>query len=417
MSGKDMKNIYMYMMSLVLAFSAFTGCTSKEEPFFTATEDDYPRILNTDIPEWKDGVPQTLLTIYRDANFEFDVVVTPADYTTVEWFLDDVKIAEGKSINQPVHAGTWTVKILATTTKGLQTSRTAMLVVHPCEGDPVPADDVLERLVAPGFAASLRGENMDKVAKVVIGGVEVDAAYSGGAVTYTVPAGVADGRYLLTVKDASGYEYGAGYITVSSLPTVSAAAFTGKSGAFVTISGKNLDKIASVAIGGKAAEVSAKDATSLTFTVPELEAGIHEMSAKSDDGSAVKFINGSELSETAAFTVAAETVLWEGRHYVSWSLADGDPNKTFSALAADSKGWKAGEILKVYLEVKADDEYHQVQFNSMWWTQLPGTAKADFATDTVFEISLTQEQIDLINAQDGFIICGHGFYVTKVTIE
>ena len=412
-----MKKIYVKMMSLVVAFAALTGCASKEAPFFTATEDDLPRILNTDIPEWINGAPATLMTIMRDANFTFDVVVTPADFTSVTWFLDDVKIHEGKTIDQNILAGDYTLRIVATTTKGHETSRTTRLIVQPLDGDPVPGNDVLERLAAPGFAAVLHGQNMDKVAKVVIGGTDVDAVYADGAVSYTVPAGQPDGRYPLTVKDNTGFEYGAGYITVSSLPTVSAGALAGKSEGSVTISGKNLDKVASITIGGQAAVITSKDVSSLTFTVPALEAGEYDMTAVDENGAAVKFISGSALSEKANFTVTSELVLWEGNHYVSWALEDGNPNKTFSALAADSKSWKAGEILRVYLALKADDDYHQVQFNSMWWTQLPGTEKTDFASDKVFEITLTQDQIDLINAQDGFIICGHGFYVTKVTLE
>ena len=417
MSGNYMKKVYMKMMSLVAVLAALSGCTSKEAPFFTATEDDQPRILNTDIPEWIDGAPATLMTIKRDANFQFEVIVTPADYTTVSWLLDDVKIHEGKTINQNILAGDYILKIVATTTKGNETSRTTRLIIQPLEGDPVPGNDILERIAAPGLAAVLHGENMDKVAKVAIGGTEVDAAYADGAVSYTIPEGTADGRYPLTVKDNTGFEYGAGYITVSSLPTVSAGAFSGKSEGAVTISGKNLDKVASLTIGGQTAVITSKDATSLTFTVPALEAGDYEMTGADENGSAVKFVSGSALSEKASFTVVMEQVLWEGKHYVSWSLEDGNPNKTFSALAADSKGWKAGEILKVYLAIKADDEYHQVQFNSMWWTQLPGTEKETVSSDTMFEITLTQDQLDLINAQDGFIICGHGIYVTKVTLQ
>ena len=209
-------------MTIVISSVAFVGC-QQEDKFFTATEDDAPRILNTDIPDWDNGKPSTLLTISRDQNFEFEIIVTPADYTTVEWFLDDVKVAEGKTINQPVLAGTWTVKIVATTTKGLSTSRTAILVVNPVDGDPVAGDAVLERLVAPGSVAVLGGQNMDKVAKVVIGGVECNATYADGAVTYTVPADMTAGTYQLTLKDAEGYEYGAGYTTVSAASVMSAS--------------------------------------------------------------------------------------------------------------------------------------------------------------------------------------------------
>ena len=62
-------------------------------------------------------------------------------------------------------------------------------------------------------------------------------------------------------------------------------------------------------------------------------------------------------------------------------------------------------------------EYHQVQFNTNWWTELPGTFRGDFFEAMVAEITWTQEMLDLTTAQGGFIICGHGFYVDKVTIE
>ena len=68
-------------MTIVISSVALISCTQKEEPFFTATENDAPRILNTDIPDWDKGQPQTLLTISRDQNFEFEIIVTPATFT------------------------------------------------------------------------------------------------------------------------------------------------------------------------------------------------------------------------------------------------------------------------------------------------------------------------------------------------
>ena len=412
-----MKNVYKILMTIVISSVALLSCTQKEEPFFTATEDDAPRILNTDIPDWDKGQPQTLLTLSRDQNFEFEIIVTPAEYTTVEWFLDGVKVAEGKTINQPVLAGTWTVKIVATTTKGLSTSRTAMLVVNPLDGDPVAGEAILERLVAPGAAAVLGGQNMDKVAKVVIGGVECAATYADGAVSYTVPADMAAGTYQLTLKDAEGFEYGAGYVTVSASSVISAATFSGKPGAEITVTGLNLDKVASLSAGDKACSIVSKTSSELKFTVPVLEAGDYQLTGLDESGTAVGFVNGTQMQESASLTVISAAAIWEGHHYVSWALADGDPNKTFSALAVESQSWPVGSKVGIYLSVKSDDEYHQVQFNSMWWTQLPGTQKTDFGEDTIFEIVWTQEILDLITAQGGFIVCGHGFYVDKVTLE
>lgn len=35
--------------------AALTSCSSDEDPYFTASEDDMPRIINTDMPEGKGG--------------------------------------------------------------------------------------------------------------------------------------------------------------------------------------------------------------------------------------------------------------------------------------------------------------------------------------------------------------------------
>ena len=414
---KIMKKLYMILMATVISSVAFLSCTQKEEPFFTASENDAPRILNTDIPEWDGGQPGTIATITRDQNFEFEIVVTPADYTTVEWFLDDVKVAEGKTINQPVLAGNWNLKILATTTKDLSTYRLAKLVVNPLEGDPVAGDAILERLVAPGAPAMLGGQNLDKVAKVVIGGVEVDASYVSGSLLYTVPEDMAAGTYQLTLKDAEGFEYGAGYITVSAASVVSVAAFSGKPGGELVLTGLNLDKVASLTAGDQACTIVSKAAGELKLTLPSLAKGSYELVGVDESGNAVNFVDGTQMLEKATLTVTSEETLWEGHHYVSWDFADGDPNKTFSALAEASMAWAPGKIIRVTLTPDPSAGYHQVQFNTMWWTELPGTFRGDFFDAMVAEFTWTQALADLVNAQGGFIVCGHGFFVDKVTIE
>lgn len=411
---KIMKKLYMILMATVISSVAFLSCTQKEEPFFTATEDDAPRILNTDIPEWDGGQPGTIATITRDQNFEFEIVVTPADYTTVEWFLDDVKVAEGKTINQPVLAGNWNLKILATTTKGLSTYRLAKLVVNPLEGDPVAGDAILERLVAPGAPAMLGGQNLDKVAKVVIGGVEVDASYVSGSLLYTVPEDMAAGTYQLTLKDAEGFEYGAGYTTVSAASVVSAAVFSGKPGAEVSVTGLNLDKVESLKLGEAACTIVSKEAGALTFKLPEVAAGQYELTGLDASGAVVNFINGSQMQEKATVNVTSEEVLWEGSHYVDW----GSP---FNAIQTSVKAHLApGRILRAY----ANGASGQGAATTAWWnnftTGLDGEANRGdqfFSGDYVFEYTLTQAGIDKLNTEDGLLFVGSGYTITKVTIE
>ena len=400
-------------MTAVITSAAVVNCTQKEEPFFTASADDSPRILNTDIPEWKDGQPQTLLTISRDQNFEFEIVVTPADYTTVEWFLDDVKIAEGKTINQPVLAGNWTLKMLATTTKGLSTYRIAKLVVNPLAGDPVAGEAILERLVAPGATAALGGTNMDKVAKVVIGGVECDATYADGAVTYTVPADMTAGTYQLTLKDAEEFEYGAGYITVSASSVVSAASFSGKPGAELTMTGLNLDKITTLTVGDQACTIVSQTASELKLTLPVITAGTYELTGVDASGNPVNFINGSQMQEKATVVVTSEVVLWEGSHYVDW----GSP---FNAIQTSVKEHLApGRILRFYVSGNG-----QGAATTAWWnnftTGLDGESNRGdiiISGDMVLEYTLSAAGVDKLNTEDGLLCVGTGYTVTKVTIE
>ena len=121
---------------------AFTSCSKDDEPYFSANENDAPRILNTDIPEGKGGEPGEIANIERTTNFKFEVIATPVNYTTVTWYLDDQLIYEGNEIDMPLLAGNHTLKIVATTTKGLSTYRICKLVVRPAEGEyPLTIED------------------------------------------------------------------------------------------------------------------------------------------------------------------------------------------------------------------------------------------------------------------------------------
>ena len=209
---------------VVLSMGMLSSCSEDNEGFITAGEDDFPQILLPWFGEWVNGEPAEFKNFARDIEFKESVTVTPALYTTVEWFIDDELIHEGKEIQRKFLAGDYILKIVATTTKGKSTSRTGKLIVRPLDSDPIPGNDIRDRQVVPGSVATLHGTNMEKVAKITIGDKEVVTTFidkgEKSYVEYTVPADLALGSYRVTLTDNEGYVYGGGKIEISDTAPV-----------------------------------------------------------------------------------------------------------------------------------------------------------------------------------------------------
>ena len=327
--GKVLKAM---MMLLAVGFalagtSTLSSCSSDDEPYFTVSEDDNPRILNTDLADSK---------IDRKTNYKLEIKVTPVHYTTVTWLLDGTKIAEGTTIDQPLPIGNHELKIVATTTKGKTTSRTLKVTVTPAADDPALGTNASELWVAPGAETTIHNcTNLGTVTKVMVGGKEVafEILEEGTAMKLTAPADLENGDYAITLVDGDGVEFPGGTIKVTSEPKPS-----------------------------------------------------------------------------------MENTLWEGHHYVSWDLGDGDPNKSFNKITKDQVAkWKEGQTLRVYCSMKDDDAYHQIKLATAWWNDL--TSPYEFSEGNVVKFELTQDALDKMAAEEGFICVGHGYYVDKVTIE
>ena len=213
--GKVLKAM---MMLLAVGFalagtSTLSSCSSDDEPYFTASEDDNPRILNTDLADSK---------IDRKTNYKLEIKVTPVHYTTVTWLLDGTQIYEGTTIDQTLPIGNHELKIVATTTKGKTTSRTLNVTVTPAADDPVLGTNANELWVAPGETTTIRNcKNLvDHVQKVLIDGKE--AAFKvldkGTALKVTAPSDLANGDYDITLVDGSGVQFPCGKIKVTTEP-------------------------------------------------------------------------------------------------------------------------------------------------------------------------------------------------------
>ena len=327
--GKVLKAM---MMLLAVGFalagtSTLSSCSSDDEPYFTVSEDDDPRILNTDLADSK---------IDRKTNYKLEIKVTPVHYTTVTWLLDGTQIYEGTTIDQTLPVGNHELKIVATTTKGKSTSRTLNVTVIPAADDPALGTNAVELWVAPGAETTIHNcKNLGTVTKVMVGGKKVDFEIleEGTAMKLTAPADLENGDYAITLVDGDGVEFPGGTIKVTSEPKPS-----------------------------------------------------------------------------------MENTLWEGHHYVSWDLGDDDPNKKFNLITKDQVAkWKEGQILRVYCSMKDDDAYHQIKLATDWWTDL--TSPYEFGEGNVMKFELTQDALDKMAAEGGFICVGHGYYVDKVTIE
>lgn len=213
--GKVLKAM---MMLLAVGFalagtSTLSSCSSDDEPYFTVSEDDNPRILNTDLADSK---------INRKTNYKMEIKVTPAHYTTVTWLLDGKQIAEGTTFDQTLPLGDHELKIVATTTKNKTTSRTLKVTVIPAADDPALGTNASELWVAPGETTTIRNckNLLDHVQKVLIAGKEAafEVLDEGKALKVTAPSGLANGDYDITLVDGSGVQFPCGTIKVTTEP-------------------------------------------------------------------------------------------------------------------------------------------------------------------------------------------------------
>ncbi len=210
--GKVLKAM---MMLLAVGFaltgtSTLSSCSSDDDPYFTVSEDDDPRILNTDLADSK---------IDRKTNYKLEIKVTPVHYTTVTWLLDGTQIYEGTTIDQTLPVGNHELKIVATTTKGKSTSRTLNVTVTPAADDPALGTNASELWVAPGAETTIhKCKNLGTVTKVMVGGKEVafEVLEEGTALKLTAPTGLENGDYDITLVDGEGVQFPGGTIKVTT---------------------------------------------------------------------------------------------------------------------------------------------------------------------------------------------------------
>ena len=390
------------------------------------TENDDPHILAPVFPDRTNGQLATFANISRDANLSIALTVTPKDYTTVTWFIDGQEVESGtdsdKEINRSLKAGTYNLKIEVETVKGKKTSREGLVVVNPLADDPQSKEVAFERIVSPGKTARLYGSNLQNVTAILLGGNTItNPTYVESAdesyLEYTVPTGVSEGDYRIVLQDADGNQYGADMVKVTNASLVISGANRATANVDWTISGINLENIASLTIGGQTvSQFSNQSSTEVTLTCPDLSDGSYTMTGKTRSGEAVQFLNDNVTTTEQTVTVSTEITLWSGHHYVSWDKPDGDPNKTFGLIPMDVfAGITAGSTLKVVYSIEPTAEYHQMRLATGNWSYF--TDPINFSENGEYALTLTQDMLNMIQAENGFICVGHGYYVDLVTVK
>ena len=450
------KNISKYLALFFVGFglAVTTACSNDDDPFFTASEDDAPRILNTDIPEGKGGEPGVLKNIDRTQNFTYEAIVTPVNYTTVSWLIDGEKVAEGLSIDVPVLAGDHIVKIVATTTKGLSTSRTCKLVVRPLAGDPELATDAKSRWLTIGTTKTIDCKNVTTVEKVFIGQQEAsNVSYASGKITFDVPE-MEEGEYMLSIQDESGTRYGCNWFTISKeeykdpgiketmLWEDSTDINWGASNVLITP-----DKLAAISVGatirlvyeiidmpdgyhalrittpnwGDNAEDQVVPQFDLTADTPNpFEFTYTDANKAIVDARGGMLIVGYGYRLTKVIAVEgvapAETELWKGDADINWGASN-------VLIAPDvMSAVSVGSTINVYYEmVDMPDGYHALRITTPNWgdnAEDQVIPQFDLTADTPnpFKFTYTDANKAIVDARGGMLIVGYGYKVTKVTV-
>ena len=440
--GWKVMTMFLAMCLAVAGATALSACSSNDDPYFTVTENDDPRILNTDLSD---------KTLDRKTKLNIEIKVTPIQYTTVTWLLNDVLIAEGTVIDQTLPVGDHVLKIVATTTKGKTTSRTIHVKVTPAEGDPELASDPKSRWLTIGTTKTIDCINTTSVTRVIIGETEAsNVSFANDKLTFTVPD-MPEGEYMVTIVNANGESFGCGLFTVSNDtypdPGVKETVLW-EGGVDINWGDANVkitpEEMANVPVGATIrleyemidAEYHAMRITTPWWGDTSADDLVNQFDITADTPNPFEFTYteackalvderdgmlivgfGYKVTKVVAVegVAPAETSLWEGGVDINW----GDANVKITP--EEMANVPVGATVCLYFDI-IDAEYHAMRITTPWWGDTPAddlVNQFDVTADTPnpFEFTYTEACKTLVDERDGMLIVGFGYKLKQVTFK
>lgn len=407
------KLLYIFIAAMV---SCLVAC-EKQTPFDTQSPDDAPLILK---PYNESGTGSFTYDLANPDTPLFDsVTVTPSAYTTVNWYLDKERVFTGTKIEMTFPAGTYDLTIEAVTEAGKRTQRTGTVIVHPYAQDPFAAAPSRGRQCVPEYAVFFDGQNLTKVAKVLITrdvagndvAATIDASTTDDALLSIFLPALANGHYFFRFVDAAGVTYGADAIDVynEAIALDGYADFSPNSS--WTITGMNLQNVASVSLAGETISDIVVTSTSVTFMAPDKPEGKYTLSMKNADGSAVLFVDKKGAVEETITQVSSEVLLWSGEVTIDWN-AD-----LINITKEQMEGVPVGASIIIYFTIP-DAEYHAMRITTPWWgddlvAQMDGFEN----TPSPFSFVYDDRCKGIVDMVGSWSIVGFGVTVNKITYK
>ncbi|MBQ0020670.1 MAG: hypothetical protein KBT39_09150 [Bacteroidales bacterium] len=410
-----------FAMAMLLPLTLTLGSCIDNNSFFTASEDDDPRILNTDIPDGENGNPGSVSANY-DEPFHFEVIVTPADYTTVTWYENDQEVFVGKTIDKEFSIGDHALKIVAKTTKDKETFRYMNLTINGA----TLSNDMGARWLYPGAEVSIPGNAISRITKVLINNAEVEnVKVADGMLSFKAPE-LPNGEYEIAMIDKDNNTFVDDNVTISTVttPTINEASAKCKKGDAVEFTGIFLNKVKSIKVNGLEVEILYQEFGKIGFTCPLLPIGEYPVTAIAVDGSAVPFADGENgtlivKGEEKPAEGGAEATLWTGTHVMpDWTPVD-IWNDKVNSLISDGRITVDTKI-RIYITRTATDYCSIAPINKDWASLVNGKndpdradLSAEMETEYV-EFTVTETSMSVIK-NGGFYLAGHGYTVNKIT--
>ena len=327
----------------------------------------------------------------------------------------DCGYAEGK-LTFAIPAAAVDGTVVLTLANGNTVETEAIEIVKPVITEVTPLE-----LYAGDENIIVKGEDLDLVTGVTLGGRDAEFTYSDGAVTVVTTLTSVSGKVVFTLANGvtveSADEVKVNYhskVIVTEMPAMQHI------GQEVVLKGSNFSLVENIFIGDvKVTQYSLRTDEEVRFLMPWNKAGMHSISFLLFDGETevvpTQIEVGLEL-DIKTLWEGEQHITWTGMDRLSWSNSDFAWQEFWSSV-------KPGTKLTAYFTQDENPEYTpQIRFGNGNWNAIPGTTSLNGGNilldpgATYYTHTLTAADLADLTTNGGLVMTGTFYTLTKVTL-